>query len=157
MIEHLLEEIVGGEVRSVAFVIPWGAVWSLPAYELALLTAAHLRERGVKDVDLTLVTPEAEPLQLFGPPASEAVHALLDERGVRLRPGHTQRSSQTENSNSSQTAASSRTVSLRFHGFRAPLSTGCLRPWTASFRSTRIAGCTASPTSSPRVTSRASR
>ena len=85
LIEHLLEEIVGGEVRSVAFVIPWGAVWSLPAYELALLTATHLRERGVTDVDLTLVTPEAEPLQLFGPPASEAAHALLDESGVHLQ------------------------------------------------------------------------
>ena len=85
VIEHLLEEIVGGEVRSVAFVIPWGAVWSLPAYELALLTATHLRERRVKDVDLTLVTPEAEPLQLFGSPASEAVRALLDESGVHLQ------------------------------------------------------------------------
>jgi sulfide:quinone oxidoreductase len=85
IIEHLLEEIVRGEVRSVAFVIPWGAVWSLPAYELALLTAAHLRERGVKDVELTLVTPEAEPLQLFGSPASEAAHTLLTESGVHLQ------------------------------------------------------------------------
>ena len=85
VIEHLLEEIVGGEVHSVAFVIPWGAVWSLPAYELALLTATHLRERGVTDVDLTLVTPEAEPLQLFGSPASEAARALLDESGVHLQ------------------------------------------------------------------------
>ena len=85
LIEHLLEELVDGEVHSVAFVIPWGAVWSLPAYELALLTATHLREQGVKDVDLTLVTPEAEPLQLFGSPASEAAHALLDESGVHLQ------------------------------------------------------------------------
>ena len=85
LIEHLLEEIVGGAVRSLAFVIPWGAVWSLPAYELALLTAKHLRERGVKDVDLTLVTPEAEPLELFGPPASAATRALLDERGVHFQ------------------------------------------------------------------------
>jgi sulfide:quinone oxidoreductase len=85
LIEHLLGEIVSGDVRSVAFVIPWGAVWSLPAYELALLTARHLRERGMTDVDLTLVTPEAEPLQLFGPPASEAARTLLDESGVHLQ------------------------------------------------------------------------
>ncbi len=85
VITHLLEEIARGDVHSVAFVIPWGAVWSLPAYELALLTATHLRERGVKDVDLTLVTPEVEPLQLFGPPASAAVHELLAENGVQLR------------------------------------------------------------------------
>ena len=54
-------------MRSVAFVIPWGAVWSLPAYELALLTAIHVRARDVQGVELTLVTPEVEPLQLFGP------------------------------------------------------------------------------------------
>ena len=39
VVQHLLEEITRGDVHSVAFVIPWGAVWSLPAYELALLTA----------------------------------------------------------------------------------------------------------------------
>jgi sulfide:quinone oxidoreductase len=87
LIEHLLDEIVRGDVRSVAFVIPWGAVWSLPAYELALLTAAHIRERGVRGVELSLVTPEAEPLQLFGSPASEAAHALLDENGVEIHAG----------------------------------------------------------------------
>lgn len=85
LIEHLLEELVLGDVHSVAFVIPWGAVWSLPAYELALLTAAHVRARGVRGVELTLVTPEAEPLQLFGKPATHAVTALLEELEVSLR------------------------------------------------------------------------
>jgi sulfide:quinone oxidoreductase len=87
LIEGLLEEIVGGEVHSVAFVIPWGAVWALPAYELALLTANYLRGRGMHDVELTLVTPETEPLQLFGPPASAAAHALLQDYGVTLQAG----------------------------------------------------------------------
>jgi sulfide:quinone oxidoreductase len=86
-IEHLLEEIEGGGVHSVAFAIPWGAVWSLPAYELALLTAAHLQARGTRNVELTLVTPEEEPLQLFGSPASEAVRELLAKRGVSIRAG----------------------------------------------------------------------
>ena len=85
LIEHLLEELVRGDVRSVAFVIPWGAIWSLPAYEIALLTATHLRARDVDGVELTLVTPEAEPLQLFGSPASDAARALLAEHGVELR------------------------------------------------------------------------
>lgn len=87
LIEHLLDELVLGDVHSVAFVIPWGAVWSLPAYELALLTAAHVRARGVRDVELTLVTPEAEPLQLFGQPASDAVKALLEGHEVSVRTG----------------------------------------------------------------------
>jgi sulfide:quinone oxidoreductase len=86
-IQHLLEEIEGGGVHSVAFAIPWGAVWSLPAYELALLTAAHLQARGTRNVELTLVTPEEEPLQLFGSPASEAVRELLAKRGVSIRAG----------------------------------------------------------------------
>ena len=87
VIQRLLEEITHGDVRSVAFVIPWGAVWSLPAYELALLTAIHVRARDVQGIELTLVTPEVEPLQLFGPSASEAVHALLAEHEVGLETG----------------------------------------------------------------------
>jgi sulfide:quinone oxidoreductase len=86
-IEHLLEEIADGGVCSVAFAIPWGAVWSLPGYELALLTAAHLEQRGVRGIELTVVTPEQEPLQVFGPPASEAIRELLAERSVGLRVG----------------------------------------------------------------------
>ena len=87
VIEHVLDEVEDGDVRSVAFVIPWGAVWSLPAYELALLTAAHVRERGLQGVRISVVTPEAEPLQLFGQPATEAVQELLEDRGVSLRTG----------------------------------------------------------------------
>jgi sulfide:quinone oxidoreductase len=87
LMEHLLEEVVRGDVRSVAFVIPWGAVWSLPAYELALLTAEHLGERGVQDVRLSVVTPETEPLQLFGQPATEAMQALLEDHEVSLWAG----------------------------------------------------------------------
>jgi sulfide:quinone oxidoreductase len=87
MIEHLLEEIAGGGVRSVAFAIPWGAVWMLPGYELALLTAAHLEQRAVRGIELTVVTPEQEPLQVFGPPASDAMRELLAERSVGLRAG----------------------------------------------------------------------
>jgi sulfide:quinone oxidoreductase len=82
--QHLLGELEKGEVSSVAFAIPWGAVWTLPAYELTLLTAAHLAAREIRGVELTLVTPEDEPLQLFGPAATVAVRELLDERGVRV-------------------------------------------------------------------------
>lgn len=84
-IQHLLEEIARGDVCSVAFTVPWGAVWSLPAYELALLTAAHLAAHGTRGVKLTLVTPEEEPLYLFGPPASKAVRDVLAAREVSLQ------------------------------------------------------------------------
>jgi sulfide:quinone oxidoreductase len=86
-IRRLLEEIVAGEVGRVAFVVPWGAVWSLPIYELALMTAAYLAEREVDHVELALVTPEEEPLQLFGRAGSEAVRELLEERGIAVQTG----------------------------------------------------------------------
>jgi sulfide:quinone oxidoreductase len=86
-IRRLLEEIVRGQATRVAFVVPWGAVWSLPIYELALMTAAHLAERGLERVELTLVTPEEEPLQLFGRAGTQAVRELLDERGIALQTG----------------------------------------------------------------------
>jgi len=80
MIGNLLDEIASGGVRSVAFAIPWGTVWMLPCYELALLTAAHLEQRGVTGIELTVVTPEEEPLQVFGPPAIDAMRELLAGR-----------------------------------------------------------------------------
>jgi sulfide:quinone oxidoreductase len=86
-IRQLLAEIVAGQVRRIAFVVPWGAVWSLPIYELALMTAAYLDERDVERVELVLVTPEDEPLQLFGRAGSQAVRELLEERGIALQTG----------------------------------------------------------------------
>ncbi len=83
-IEGLLTEIEAGEVRRVVFAVPAGAAWTLPAYELALMTAAWLDKRGVAGVEITLVTPEDEPLHLFGRKASGAVRELLDERGIAV-------------------------------------------------------------------------
>lgn len=83
-VTRLLDELVSGAARSVAFVIPWGSVWSLPVYELALLTAAHLQEHDVHGVELTVVTPEVEPLQLFGPQASTALYELLAKANVAI-------------------------------------------------------------------------
>ena len=82
----LLAEAAAGEVRRIAFVVPSGATWALPAYELALMTATHLRQRGVEAVELVLVTPEQEPLGLFGRAGSEAVRALLAAHEIELVP-----------------------------------------------------------------------
>jgi sulfide:quinone oxidoreductase len=83
-VEGLLTEIEAGDVGRVAFAVPAGAVWTLPAYELALMTAAWLVTRGIAGVELALVTPEDEPLHLFGREASSAVRALLEERGIAV-------------------------------------------------------------------------
>ena len=86
-IEELLSELEAGTVRRVAFVVPWGAVWALPIYELALLTARHVAARGKEGVELSIVTPEPAPLRLFGDAASETVAQLLDAHGVTVRTG----------------------------------------------------------------------
>jgi len=83
----VLHELEQHRIRRVAFVVPGGATWPLPLYELALMTAAHVGRLGLHRVELSLVTPEQEPLELFGPAASDAVRALLAERGVELHTG----------------------------------------------------------------------
>jgi sulfide:quinone oxidoreductase len=87
LITKLLGELDGGEVRRVAVAVPSGAVWVLPGYELALLIAAYVTARRIEDVEIVLVTPEEEPLQLFGSTASAAAKELLDERGITLYKG----------------------------------------------------------------------
>jgi sulfide:quinone oxidoreductase len=83
----LHEEYAGRDLRSLAFAVPTLIGWSLPIYELALLTAASLSSRGVSGVRLSVVTPEPEPLAVFGQKASQAVVELLDGAGIELRAG----------------------------------------------------------------------
>jgi len=64
--------------------MPHGLSWPLPLYELALLTAVHLADAGALGVKIDVVTPEPQPLQLFGPEASEAIIDLLDLHGMDL-------------------------------------------------------------------------
>ena len=63
--------------------MPFGAFWTLPLYELAILAAARLRERGVR-AQVVITSPEAAPLEAFGADASTAVAELLDARGVEF-------------------------------------------------------------------------
>jgi sulfide:quinone oxidoreductase len=84
LMRELLQELEAGTVSRVVVAVPLGAVWALPAYELALLISRHAATRGLADVEVALVTPEDEPLQLFGRAASAAVQRLLDERGITL-------------------------------------------------------------------------
>lgn len=82
LMREVLDAAETGDIERLAFAVPWGAAWSLPAYELALMTAAHLRAHGRHRVELAVVTPELRPLQLFGTTASDAVGSLLTGAGV---------------------------------------------------------------------------
>ena len=83
----LLADIEEGYVKRVAFVVPDGAGWPLPAYELALMTAWDARDMGQDDVQIEVRTPEATPLAMFGEQASASLSEDLDEAGVTVRTG----------------------------------------------------------------------
>ena len=80
----VLRELDKRQITRVAFAVPAGASWPLPLYELALLTAAHVAERGLRKVQLQLVTHESSPLDLFGATASAAVRELLEDSGIEV-------------------------------------------------------------------------
>lgn len=82
----LLRDIEEGYAKSVAIVVPPGAVWPLPAYELALMTVGEAREMG-QDVRVAVVTPERAPLSLFGAQASAAAGEELRWAGIELETG----------------------------------------------------------------------
>jgi sulfide:quinone oxidoreductase len=80
----LLHQLREGRIEKVAFVKPRGASWPLPLYDLALMTAAECAAHDRTGVELSLVTPEEQPLAIFGNPASTAIRRLLGESGVAL-------------------------------------------------------------------------
>jgi sulfide:quinone oxidoreductase len=81
----LLADIEEGYVKRVAFVVPDGAGWPLPAYELALMTAWDARDMGQDDLEIEVLTPEAAPLAMFGEEASASLREDLDDAGVTVR------------------------------------------------------------------------
>jgi sulfide:quinone oxidoreductase len=83
----LLHRLREGRIDKLAFVRPAGASWPLPLYDLALMTAADCAAHNRSEVELSLITPEEEPLGIFGNTASAAIRRLLDESGVTLYTG----------------------------------------------------------------------
>ena len=80
----VLDAAERGDVRAIAFAVPAGIAWTLPLYELAIMTAVELRSRGAAGVRLTVVTSEHRPVWLFGEQASATLSTLLRERGIDL-------------------------------------------------------------------------
>ena len=80
----LIQDLEMGHVRRLAFVVPSGTSWPLPLYELALMTAERAWDVGV-EVEITLITPEAAPLELFGAAASGSARELLEAAGIDVR------------------------------------------------------------------------
>jgi sulfide:quinone oxidoreductase len=83
-VHGLIQDLEGGYLRRIAFVVPPGVAWPLPIYELALMAAERASAMSLDDVELTVVTPEDEPLGIFGHEASDAVRLCLEKAGVRI-------------------------------------------------------------------------
>ncbi len=79
----LIQDLEGGYVKRLAFVVPPRMAWPLPIYELALMSARRAYDMNV-EVSITVLTPEETPLALFGSGASRGVSELLAENQVEV-------------------------------------------------------------------------
>ena len=83
----VIRDLRAGALRRLVFTMPGGCSWALPLYELALLAATALTKAGVESTQITVVTPEDAPLELFGHHAGEQTAKLLAERGIEVVAG----------------------------------------------------------------------
>jgi sulfide:quinone oxidoreductase len=80
----ILADLETGYLKRLAFVAPSATVWSLPLYELALLTAEDAWNMGIDDAQLVVVSSEERPLALFGPAAGAQLELLLARRRIEF-------------------------------------------------------------------------
>ncbi len=82
----LIQDVEEGYVHRLAFVVPPRMGWPLPIYELALMSARRAYDMNV-ELAVTIVTPEAAPLAVFGDGASDAVSGLLAANRITVIAG----------------------------------------------------------------------
>lgn len=80
----LVDEGAAGGYGHLTFALPTLAAWPLPLYELALMTKTRLESSGATGVQIDVVTPEEDPLAIFGREASTTVRELLERRSIGL-------------------------------------------------------------------------
>jgi sulfide:quinone oxidoreductase len=83
LLHGLVQDIEEGYLHRLAVIIPSPPPWPFPAYELALMASERAWDMQV-DLEVTLVTPERAPLDLFGSVASRALTTLLGERRIEV-------------------------------------------------------------------------
>lgn len=76
---RLLDAAEQGQIEHLLFSVPFGVHWSLPLYELAVMTARRLKGRGVR---IAIVSPEKAPLEVFGGRASGRLVEHLQSLGI---------------------------------------------------------------------------
>ena len=79
----LVQEIEGGYLKSLTFLVPERIGWQLPVYELALMMAGRAYDMDVQP-RIAIVTAEPSPLALFGDTVSARVAETLASAGVEI-------------------------------------------------------------------------
>ena len=85
-IRETIEALAPGRRHTIAFVAMADTAWTLPLYELALMTAEYGRRRGL-NLAVELISGESAPLGVFGAAASSAVRMRLSDAGIHFRTG----------------------------------------------------------------------
>ena len=86
-VEDLVPSASGDGPRRIALVVPPGAHWALPIYELAIMARRRADEAGRHELEYVVLTPEHSPLAIFGSAASDAVAELLRARRIEVETG----------------------------------------------------------------------
>jgi sulfide:quinone oxidoreductase len=83
----LIARLRSGRLQRLVLTMPAERSWYVPLYELAVLVASVVGKAANHRARITVVTPEAAPLGIFGPRAAEQTRALLAERRVDVVTG----------------------------------------------------------------------
>jgi sulfide:quinone oxidoreductase len=83
LLHGLVQDIEGGYVHRLAFVVPSPLPWPLPVYELALMASERAWDMQT-DLSITVLTPEEAPLAIFGPDVSRELSSLLADRKIEV-------------------------------------------------------------------------
>ena len=112
-VREVLEEIEPGRAHRIAFVAVAGTAWTLPLYELALMTAEYGRRKGL-DLALEVVTAEDDAARpRSGPRRAPRWRSGWRTRASGCAPGRMPPSSARAGSGSSRRARSTSTSPSR--------------------------------------------
>ncbi|MGI8711841.1 MAG: FAD-dependent oxidoreductase [Solirubrobacteraceae bacterium] len=83
LLHGLVQDVEEGYTHTMAIVLPAPLPWPFPGYELALMASERAWDMQT-DLDITLLTPERMPLEVFGNQVSRSVSELLAERRIKV-------------------------------------------------------------------------
>lgn len=86
-LREVLDHLDHRQAHRLAFVVPDASAWLVPLYELALMARAWLDTRGCRDVEITLITAEQDPLEMLGERSADIARMLLVQNRITLRAG----------------------------------------------------------------------